>query len=363
MFIKTLYLYRFRHFDEAHFEFSPRFNLLCGPNAQGKTTILEAIHYLMMGRSFRPVQSAELIKHGAPGFYIEAKFSKHGVDQTLKIGFDGKERKIIYNHTTLPSVSSLLGILLGVTMSPDDINLIKGTPQLRRQFLDIQIAQADPLYVHHLTRYVRAMKQRNQLLKVQQKMTIETWEQEMGQSAAYLNLQRHGAVHELKAHCLGAYQKISAEENSLSIGYRAPLTDPMTLSGLRDHHLSQWNKHRSREMMLGYTLTGPHKDDLDFILDGKEIRNFASEGQQRSFVTAVRLAEWERLQQKGEEQPLLMLDDVGISLDLGRRQRLLERLTTAGQVFLTTTDENLLDSIQEEKKIFHIKRVALSRAS
>ncbi|MBA3722167.1 MAG: DNA replication/repair protein RecF [Parachlamydiaceae bacterium] len=359
MFLRSLYLHHFRNYEEAYFEFSPSINLICGPNAQGKTTLLEAIHYLMMGRSFRPLLGAELIKHGSHSFYLEAKFSKHGVDQSVKVGFDGKERKIIYNNTALSSIASLIGIIPGVAMAPDDINLIKGSPNIRRQFLDLQIAQIDPLYVHHLTRFTRAMRQRNQLLKAKQPLTIESWEHEMSQSAAYITLQRHLAILDLQTYCQKAYHALTNEDEILKIGYKAILPDQINLADLRNYNLSQLGKHRSREMMLGYTLTGPHKDDLSMLIDDKEIRHYGSEGQQRSYVTSIHLAEWMRLKQIGNVPPLLMIDDVGLSLDFRRRQNLLDQLTDMGQVFLTATEENLLEHVHKEKRIFQIQKAKL----
>lgn len=354
--LRSLYLHHFRNYEEAFFEFSPRFNLLCGSNAQGKTSVLEAIHLLMMGRSFRSNQNAELIKDGAQAFYIEANFAQHGVDQSLKISFDGQDRKIIYNHTPLNSISSLLGIIPGVVMTPDDVGLIKGAPFLRRQFLDLQLAQVDPLYVHHLTRYTRAIRQRNQLLKAKQTLTIESWEHEMSHSAAYLCMQRHKTIHMLKSYCQPIYQALTAEKEHLGIEYKTTLPSHLSLKEIQEYQLDQFRRHRPRELIFGYTLVGPHKDDLLLTIDGKDVRHFGSEGQQRSYVTTLRFAEWRHLNQVGNGSPIIMLDDVGLGLDDHRKNNLRELLATAGQVFLTTTNENLLDQLSVEKKTFHIRK-------
>lgn len=357
MFLRSLYLHHFRNYEEAFFEFDPRLNLICGFNAQGKTNLLEAIHCLMMGRSFRSSQTAELIKTHCSSFYLEGKFLKHGIEQTLKVAFDGKDRKIIYNSTSLPSVSSLLGLLPGAILAPDDLSLLKGAPHLRRQFLDVQIAQVDPLYVHHLTRYMRAVRQRNQLLKAKKTATIESWEHELSQAAAYIFLLRRQLVSELQEHCQQIYQQLTAEADPLSISYKTLLPAELTsLQKIRDYQFTQLGKHRAREYMVGYTLTGPQKDDLSFKVGGKDVRHFASEGQQRSCVTALRLAEWKRLSKAGSEIPLMMVDDIGLSLDTRRRQYLLDWVSGMGQVFLTTTEENLLDSYSISKTILKIEQ-------
>lgn len=356
MILHSLYLHHFRNYEEISFDFSPHFNLLTGSNAQGKTNVLEAIHYLMTGRSFRSHQSQELIQAQSHAFYIEAQFSKHGVKQTLKISFDGHERKMTLNHTPLPGISSLLGIMTGVISTPDDIVLVKGAPFERRQFLDMQIAQSDPLYVHHLSRYARAVRQRNLLLKARQGLTIESWEHEMSRSAAYIYSQRERAINGLRAHCQGVYQTLTKEMESLEIDYKNNHPSQLSLEHCQEWMVNLFRKQRTREMLLGYTLSGPHKDDLLFCVDGKDIRRYASEGQQRSYVLALRFAEWERLKNETNERPLMLVDDAGLSLDSQRQKELKGLLSTLGQVFITTTEKSFLDDIPVEKKIFQIHK-------
>lgn len=354
MFLRSLYLHQFRNHEDSYIEFDPHVNVLQGANAQGKTSVLEAIHYLMIGRSFRTLQGCELIKQGHPSFYLDAIFSKHGVEQRLRIGYDRKERKVLHNSTPLTTISSLLGLIQGVVMTPDDIQLVKGSPQLRRQFLDIQIAQIDPLYAHHLSRYTRAMKQRNHLLRIKELLTIESWEHEMSQSGAYIMLKRAKTVQRLQECCQKVHSFLSGELDSLKIIYKTGL-EGASLSDLQQHQLNQFQKYRSREMLLGYTLTGPHKEDLTFTIEGRDIRDFASEGQQRTCVTALHLAEWHHLKEAGEELPLMMIDDVGMSLDSKRRNNLLSHLSDLGQVFLSTTDEAIFYSLKKAKKLIRIQ--------
>jgi DNA replication and repair protein RecF len=356
MFIRSLYVHHFRNYEEAYFEFDPQLNLICGLNAQGKTNLLEALHYSMTGRSFRTSRGIELIKDCARNFYVEIIFTKYGVDQSLKIAFDGLERRIIYNHTPLNSAAALLGIIPFVLTSPDDVNLVKGSPLLRRQFLDLQISQIDPLYVHHLTRYVRAVKQRNQLLKAKRMMTIESWEHEMSQSAAYLVEQRYRTIRDLQRHCEHVHAELIGEPEQLSIVYKSGVDEQLSLSDIRAYYLEQLYKNRTREMFMGHTLVGPHKDDLLFLINQKEVRFFASEGQQRTCMTTIHLAEWHRLSQAGHEKPIMMLDDVGLSLDPERRKKLLNQFTHLGQIFLTSTDQTLLNELTSSKKHFYIQK-------
>lgn len=352
MLLRSLFLQQFRNYKEAYFEFSPGLNLICGPNAYGKTSLLEAIHYLMIGRSFRPVQHHHIIKMGFDAFYLEAIFCKYNVDQKLKLHASTKERKIIYNSTPLASSSHLVGLIQGVIMTPDDVSLVKGPPALRRQFLDIQIAQIDPLYVHHLGRYTRAMRQRNHLLKQKKSKTIEIWENEMAQSAAYIVLQRRLAIKEIEIPCRDFYLYLTKETENLALEYRSSVPENRDEKEIKIFYLEQLEKNRNREMILGQTLQGPHKDDLWMGIGKLDVRSFASEGQQRSCVAALHIGEWERLKQAAQDSPLFMIDDMGISLDDSRRERLLKRISGFGQVFITATNPHLLDSIDEPKKIF-----------
>lgn len=358
MYLKSIYLNNFRCHKESFFEFCPGINTIYGPNARGKTTVLEAIHLLITGRSFRTSQISDLIGIGAPGFYLEANFIKHGIEQQIKFSCNGKEKSIYHNSTPCTSIASLLGLLQGVVITPDDASLVKGSPNIRRHFLDLQIAQTDPLYVHHLGRYNRAMRQRNTLLRAKSGTTINSWEHEMANSAAYLVQQRQKAIHELQNSSRGLHKALSGETEELELIYKTGLTSSagMELPLLKQFYMDQYHKLRYREMLLGSTLTGPHKDDLTISIGQKEVRFFASEGQQRSCVAALRLAEWERLNMLANEPPLMLIDDVGVSLDSIRRDRLLNQVQYLGQVFLTATQELILpESSTKEVRVIELR--------
>lgn len=341
MFLQRLYLRNFRLFDEVVFDFSKGINHFYGANAQGKTTILEAIYLLMTGRSFRTLQLGDLVQEGKNFFSIDALFSKQGILQRLKMTWDGKTRRIIHNQTELPSISALLGIVQGVVMTPDDIALVKGAPAVRRGFCDLQIAQIDPLYVHHLLRYNRAMKHRNVLLRSKHLEGIEGWEQEMANSASYIIMQRAKILDELQRVSNRIHSLLINNQQVLCLIYNSVHLNPSHgIEALRQTCLQQWRQQRKREMDVGYTLHGLHKDDFTIHIDGKDARFFASEGQQRSCVAALRLAEWEIMKNQVEDVPLMLIDDMGISLDSARRQQLNAYVEQLEQVFITST-ENL----------------------
>lgn len=358
MHLRSLYLHNFRSYDEALFEFVPGVNVICGPNACGKTTLLEAIYFLVSGRSFRLAQTIDLIRQGAAHFHIEACFVKNGLEQTLKITSNGLERRILYNSTTYPNFTSLLGLLKGIVFCPDDAALIKGGPAVRRHYLDLQIAQVDPLYVHHLTRFNRAMRQRNHLLRTKKPAGIESWEHEMANSSAYLVKQRALAVSDLKIACQRLYEILAGQQIPFSVGYKTSAPSEGSLEVLKHYYAQRYQSHREREMQLGYSLSGPHKDDLTIEIDGKEARFFGSEGQQRSGVAALRLAEWNRIRDYGEDIPLMLIDDVGTSLDETRKACLLKHVQNLGQVFLSSTHD-LYGDLEPEVRL-GIKNILIS---
>lgn len=332
--IKSLILKDFRNYSHAVFSFAPNLNTLWGENAQGKTNLLEALYVLMTGRSFRTTHLSDLIRFGTDAFYLEALFDKNGIEQTLKFYFDGETRHIVYNSTPLSTLSHLLGILHGVILSPDDRNLIKGGPQFRRHFLDLLIAPSNPLYLHHLSRYHAALKQRNTLLRRKSLKNIEIWEEQIAPSAAFLTHRRLETTQEL--------ERLSLENNAISepltLAYR-PVGSPPYQSHetLTTFFLEQLAKQRQRDLELGSTQTGPHRDDLLIYLGEKEARKFASEGQQRSCITSLRLAHWKWLHTVLDEKPILCLDDVGVSFDRIREENLLNTIQNLGtQVFVTS---------------------------
>ena len=330
MYLKTLYLRHFRNYDEAEVSFGPRLNAICGDNAQGKTNLLEAIALVSTGRSFRTQHLSELIQEGHPFFYLEAEIVRDGVAQTAKLSFDGQNRRLQLNANTFATFNPLLGTLPSILSAPDDVDLIAGSPTLRRRFLNLHLAQSDPLYVHHLARFWRAMKQRNCLLRSKSGEAIECWEVEMAQSAAYLSQVRQELIEDLKEPLSAQSRRLSRETETVELRFHP------THSLQPETYLQQLQKMRAREKELGLTLHGPHRDDLSFWIGAKPAKIFASVGQRKTAVTSLRLAEWERLSKRIGAPPLMAIDDFGWPLDAIRQELLRTFLQSMGQVFLTT---------------------------
>lgn len=307
-----LSLRNFRSFKGAQFAFSEETNLIVGPNGRGKTNLLEAIYLLSTGRSFRTPHLTELIHHSASAFHIEATFEKESVTQTLSFTYDGKTRKLHHNKS---SIQNLLGLLPSIIYAPTDIELISGSPATRRRFFNLHLSQKDPTYASHLVRYHRALKQRNQLLKSRQESTLHIWEAQLASSATYLMDKRLELTTKL------------IPNNSLTGNQPIHITYKPSL---QSNYLEEYQKSRPRELLLGTTLLGPHRDDFTFSLNDRSAKSFSSEGEKRSVIASLKLAEWQLL-----PTPLLLIDDFATHLDPSRTALLTENLPKT-QLFLTS---------------------------
>jgi DNA replication and repair protein RecF len=347
IFLKSLYLRNFRNYSEAEATFSPKLNVLYGENGEGKTNVLEAIYLLSTGRSFRTEALSELIRQGETFFLIEGTLFKEGMEHTIQISFDGTQKRLLLDKNNYPSFQPLLGLLPSVLHTPSDRELIEGSPAIRRRFLNLHLAQRNLLYVHHLARYWKAMKQRNAWLKSKESDAIDCWEIEMATSAAYLQEARHHLIDALGALLQRRSEALSLELERHEIRFYP--SQPRTA----EQYLAQLQKHRLREQQLGFTLTGPHRDDFSLLIGGKEARMFASEGQKKTSLSALRLAEWELFTKTNETPPLFGLDDFGIHLDSKREAALKEEVGQLGQVFVTTP-QRAPQWLEGEQKAFLI---------
>lgn len=329
--LKYIYLRNFRNFAEADFIFGPKLNVIHGENGRGKTNLLEAIILLSIGRSFRTPHLNELIREKEAGFYLEAELVRDAISHQIRLSFDGQNKKLQVNGNTHAHFSPLLGLLPSVLYATQNGELITGSPLMRRRFLDLQLAQSDPLYVHHLARFYRSMKQRNCLLRSRNLETIESWETEMSIAAAYIQQERKKLIESLIPILSQEGNTLSNEIENHEIGY---LTSYPSQSS---DYLEQLKKMRKRDQELKQTTSGPHRDDVSFLIDGKLARSFASEGQKKTSLAALKISEWRHLGLRSDTLPLMAVDDLGQPLDSRREERFFQTLETFGQVFITMT--------------------------
>ncbi len=347
--IRQLTLRNFRNYTEETLLFAPGVNLICGENGAGKTSLLEALYLLSTGRSFRTPHLKHLIRQGASYFYIQAHFEKNGLEQTLSIGFDGKHRKMQCNASPLTHLSHLIGMLAIVLYTASDTQLIEGSPTERRRFLNIQLAQSDPLYMHHLFRYHKAMKNRNALLKRKIKHGISSYEQIMADSATYLMQKRSDLLGALTPVAQKFAQTLSESKEDFDLDY-APSIAMKYLGNIPLIYL----KNQAKDLILGSTLQGPHRDDFSVFYRGKQAKFYASEGQKRVCVAALKMAERNQLSQGA----LLGIDDFGAQLDERRKLQMHRAVVHLPQTVLISPSNSPLKKLLYHR-FFYVKNGAV----
>lgn len=358
MFLKNLYLHNFRNYLNTQITFTKNINVICGKNAQGKTNLLEAIYLLSHGCSFKASQLSELINYDSTYFYVAAEFIKDGTTQTISIYYNKQTKKIEYNNSTYQRFIDIFGIIPSVISTPTDIELIVGSPSVRRRFLNLLLAQSDPLYVYHLSRFNRALKQRNQLLKNNDLAQIEFWEQELAKSTAYITQKRNITLSKLNHYLTHILKEI---ENLIDIKYSPSISLSDSIKKIQENTLYLLNKHRNKEKKLKATLYGSHRDDFAFLLNNTPAKNFASEGQKRTLAIGLKLAEWQLLCSLTEEKVITCIDDFGMHLDTDRQKFLHEYLKNLSQVFITAPIR-LLPSSLKNCGYFYVSNGKLSNS-
>jgi DNA replication and repair protein RecF len=326
----------FRNYPRMDVDFCPGFHLLLGNNAQGKTNVLEAIYLLATLRSFRGVGGAQIIRHGQKGYFIGAKVVGQG-EHEIKMYWSAAERKLSLNAQPVRKLADYFGALRVVVFCTEDLQLVKGTGRIRRRFFDLLLAQTHPTYLPLLQRYAGALRSRNALLKQRSadEMALESFSRELVSVGSQLTQLRHELAPRLSPLARLAYRRISNDAEELRIEYQPSVKNDFAVE------LAQ---ARNRERTYRSTLVGPHRDEVQLLLNDRSAAQFASEGQKRSLVIALKMAQAEYLSGLHGSPPILLIDDVMGELDAKRRSGFLPLLERAhhaqGQVFMTCTEEN-----------------------
>lgn len=333
MYLKKLLLKNFRKFTESQIEFSPSINCILGNNAAGKTTLLEAIIFLSTGKSFRTNQYSDLIQEGKEYLYLEGLLDKDGEEYTIKVFFNGLQKKISQNGISFSTFSSLLSSFPSVLFTPLDMQLIDTSPACRRRFLNVQEVQINKEYRHHLYRFSKSLQQRNSALRSRNPLHVAPWESFLSDSGFYIMQKRNEMVSELNSWMeKNIFESPYMEEFMLSYAPSIPLPDsPSSLHSL-------YEKTRERDLRSQTTGLGIHRDDLLFVQrdSPRHMKKFSSEGQKRTALFAIKLAEWNRLQCKMQTQPIFCLDDLSLHLDSDRLAHFTHSLAQLKQVIITS---------------------------
>lgn len=323
-----------------------------GPNGAGKTNVLEALYYLALARSPRTARDGDLLHVGSDAFHIRAEVG----GKLIEARYSGNRGKgFSVNGTPCGRLADLYGHLTAVFFSPDDLWLAKGSPSVRRRLLDGLLLQARPVYAATLAGYEDALAQRNALLREVRARRgspalLEIWDEPLVEYGVGLARRRAGAVEVVGAAASDAYARLAPGE-VLTCRYASGIGAGWSAEEYR----AALAAARREEMERGYTLVGPHRDDLVLEVDGKPLRGFASQGQQRTAVLALRLAERTALRRATGREPVLLLDDVLSELDEARRRALGRLVIGGGQVFLTATDaEGLPETVRRNGRAFRV---------
>jgi len=352
LFIKKLSLKNFRNFAFAEIEFSKNINIMIGNNAQGKTSLIEGIYALSTTKSHRTSKDTQMISFDQDFAKLDTVVQvPDGDDASLSLVITKRGKTATYNGISASRLSAYIGKLKTVFFAPEDLELLKGTPTIRRKFLNMEIGQIDPLYIHHLSSYSKILKQRNELLKnysesESNKLLLDVLTQQLIPHLCYLLTKRTWFLESLEAHAKKIHAFITESKEGISFSY----TNSMRIDEITDEVLiAKFESLYENDKRMRSTTVGAHRDDFSVYLSGVNAHEFASQGQQRTAVLSIKLAEIDLIYDITGIYPVLLLDDVLSELDANRQVTLLASTKDKTQTFITTTSvsgiyEEIIDS-------------------
>ncbi|WP_024768678.1 DNA replication/repair protein RecF [Aquimarina macrocephali] len=366
MILNSLSLLNYKNFESINFEFDDKINCLVGNNGVGKTNILDAIYHLSFGKSyFNPITSQN-IKHNADFFVIDGLYTKEGRDEKVIISAKRGQKKVIKRNAKIyDTFSEHIGFLPLVIISPADRDLITEGSDTRRKFIDGVISQSDQSYLKTLLKYSKIVSQRNSLLKyftannTFDLTTLEVYNQQMHEYGSIIYEKRAAFLEVFIPIFESRYQAISSGKESVTLSYQSKLSETNLLILLE--------QSLSRDRMLQYTSVGVHKDDLSFEIEGYPIKKFGSQGQQKSFLIALKLAQFDFIKKQSKVNPILLLDDIFDKLDEKRVEHIIKLVDDQnfGQLFISDTHadrtESVVKKISQSYKIIKLKNNELEK--
>ena len=346
--INHIRICNFKNIAEADLDFSPKVNCFLGNNGMGKSNLLDAIYYMSFCKSFSGMTDSMLIRRGEDFSMIDARYDRRGIEEELQFGITRGHRKSLKRGgKAYQRLSQHIGAFPLVLSSPHDIDLIRGSGEERRRWLDMIISQADAVYLDELIRYNRCLEQRNKLLRerVADPSLYIALEIQMDRAAQYITSCRERYVAEIAEIFNRYYSDISGGGESVTLTYCRGSEDDAPL-------MEQFERARHRDEVIGHTTVGPHRDDIEMLIDGMPMRRVASQGQCKTYVITLRLAQYEFLRGVSGMMPLLLLDDIFDKLDSSRVEKIMEIVTRDdfGQIFVTDTNRQHLDEIMRRTR-------------
>ena len=352
MILRHLTLLEFRNYASLQQEFSPSLNVLVGPNAQGKSNLLEAVYLLATSKSMRGSKDIELIRWDHPAAVVTGQILREKTNDTeLEVALSRTEKKsLVVNTTRVHRAMDFIGQLKAVSFSISDLEVVRGEPTRRRRFLDLEISQLSPSYCHALAYYRKVVEQRNRLLKMAKDRsmrgsvleTLAAWNEQLVTYGSKLVERRKSFLRQLQEFAHPVHSVLTDQQERLSVVYHPSFKGPDDLEGIQEAYRQALSEVREEELRRQVSLVGPHRDDLVFLVNGRDIRTFGSQGQQRTVALSVKLAEVALMRDLTGEPPVCLLDDVFSELDARRRAHIFDVTLDNCQTFLSTTDVELL---------------------
>lgn len=362
MIVQSLSFENFRNLKNGKIYFSDGINVICGDNAQGKTNLIECLWLFTGGKSFRGSKDGELVTFENPFLKIESCFDSGKRKQTMQITVNGGRRSIVLNDVPKRSASQVVGCFCAVVFAPNHLMLVKSGPEERRKFIDAAICQIKPQYSHILAQYQHILSQRNALLKDipnhrELEDTIEIWNDRLSETGTKIIRYRKAYIRRLSQSAAVFYEGISNSKEILTTAYHTMCCKDETESAedIKKEFSEKLKACQKNDICAGFTTVGVHRDDLYIKINGYDAKSFGSQGQQRSAVLSLKLAEAELLGEQKGEQPIILLDDVLSELDTARQDYLLNRLNNR-QVFITCCESDVLTKLKcRDGKILKIE--------
>ncbi|MDO5564732.1 MAG: DNA replication/repair protein RecF [Eubacteriales bacterium] len=351
MYIKYLKLKNFRNYDELKLNFSKEKNIIYGDNAVGKTNILESIYILSTAKSHKLAKDKNIIKFGKEESHIQAEINNHIIDINLH---KNKNKGIAINKIKINKISQFFGISNVIFFSPEDLNIIKDGPAIRRKFLDFEICQINKLYISNIINYNKIMEERNVLLKEitlnnKKKLydTLDVWDDYLIKYGKEIIKIRKIFLEDLKNYIEEKHYQISGKKEKLEIYYEQNTSI--------EEYEKNIKKNRDKDLKYLMTTIGPHRDDIIFKINKNDLKIYGSQGQQRTAALSLKISEIEFIKNKIKDTPILLLDDVFSELDEKRQKNLINSLKGI-QTIITTTgiEDNLIKKLNAEK-VYNIK--------
>ena len=349
MYIEKIKLNNFRNYENLEIDLNKNINIIYGDNAQGKTNILEAIFLSSLGKSFRTKKEKEMIKFNNDKLLVEIFYQKKDRDGKIKIEI-GNKKQISINGIKIKKLSELLGNINIVIFTPDDINILKDGPEKRRRFLDMMIGQLRPNYVYNLNMYLKTIEQRNNYLRQikeenKPEEMLEIWDEKLAEYGEKIYIYRKEFIEKIIKKINEIHSKITDEKEIIKIEY-------LSNCSKKDEYLKLLKERRKLDIIKGFTTKGIHRDDFVIYINEKEVNIYGSQGQNRTVILSLKLAELNVIYDEIGEYPIFLLDDFMSELDEKRRKNFLNNIQNT-QVILTGTEK--IDFANLEYKLFNVK--------